>query len=71
VLLLLLILILSTLLLNREVELFNPKYNIENANLPPEVTCNVIIDKSNVSYYFEGISPTPKRKKFSLFNLSM
>lgn len=46
---------LSSLLMNREVELVNPVIIGNPQERHPEIACNVIVDKTDVTYYFPEI----------------
>lgn len=53
---------LSSLLINRDVELVNPKIIENNVNGAPVIACNVIVDKTDISYYFPEYSSKTKRE---------
>lgn len=56
--------ILTTILLDKEVELVNPEV-VKKENDQIEIACNVIIDKTDLMYYFTLMNPKTKQKEFA------
>ena len=49
---------LESFLLNKEVELINPQM-LNNDSSPAPITCTVLIDKTDITYYFPEFKGLP------------